>query len=75
MTKMAFILATLVVSGLAWCAPASAAAYSTWESCHYPHGWNITDFERDLNGTPEGRGHQCLDTYVDGRLVRRIPAE
>jgi len=44
------------------------------EGCHYPDGWNITDFRRDLNGIPNGVGHQCMDTYFDGRLVHREKA-
>ena len=27
--------------------------------CMYPDGWNVTDFTRDINGTPPGIEHQC----------------
>lgn len=27
--------------------------------CKYPNGWNVTDFSRDLNGTPAGIDHTC----------------
>lgn len=27
--------------------------------CNYPNGWNVTDFDRDLNGIPAGINHQC----------------
>ena len=27
--------------------------------CHYPDGWNVTDFDRDLNGIPAGVDHTC----------------
>lgn len=29
--------------------------------CQYPHGWNETDFIRDINGIPSGIHHQCID--------------
>ena len=27
--------------------------------CLYPNGWNVTDFDRDINGIPPGVDHQC----------------
>ncbi len=27
--------------------------------CLYPNGWNVTDFDRDVNGIPPGIDHQC----------------
>ena len=27
--------------------------------CLYPNGWNVTDFDRDINGIPPGIDHQC----------------
>ena len=27
--------------------------------CQYPNGWNVTDFNRDVNGIPSGLDHTC----------------
>lgn len=27
--------------------------------CQYPDGWNVTDFDRDVNGIPAGIDHTC----------------
>lgn len=27
--------------------------------CQYPDGWNVTDFDRDVNGIPAGIEHTC----------------
>lgn len=27
--------------------------------CQYPDGWNVTDFDRDINGIPAGVDHTC----------------
>ena len=27
--------------------------------CQYPNGWNVTDFDRDVNGIPAGIEHTC----------------
>jgi hypothetical protein len=32
--------------------------------CAYPDGWNSTDLQRDIDGIPKGRNHQCV---VDDR--------
>jgi hypothetical protein len=37
-------------------APAVGVVYR----CQYPHGWNVTDFARDVNGTPAGLDHSCV---------------
>lgn len=37
-------------------------------SCAYPNGWNSTDFDREINGIPEGRHHVCV-TRVPRMLV------
>ena len=41
------------------------------ERCAYPDGWNVTDFTRDLNGTPTGIGHTCPATYGSGHVRAR----
>ncbi len=29
------------------------------QRCQYPDGWNVTDFDRDINGIPAGIDHTC----------------
>jgi hypothetical protein len=29
--------------------------------CQYPHGWDLGDFVRDVNGRPEGINHSCVE--------------
>jgi hypothetical protein len=29
------------------------------QRCQYPDGWNVTDFDRDVNGIPDGIDHTC----------------
>lgn len=29
------------------------------QRCQYPNGWNVTDFDRDINGIPAGIDHTC----------------
>lgn len=29
------------------------------QRCQYPNGWNVTDFDRDVNGIPNGIDHTC----------------
>jgi len=36
-----------------------APAVRVTERCLYPNGWNVTDFDRDINGIPPGIDHQC----------------
>jgi hypothetical protein len=47
----------------------SAPAVRIVERCQYPNGWNVTDFNRDVNGTPAGLDHTCPVTRF-GRGVR-----
>jgi hypothetical protein len=77
-----FLVATsfAVVLGLASFAsavPAAASAatpYTVIEGCNYPNGWNSGDLSREINGTPEGITHQCIDTYLNGRRIHRQQA-
>ena len=39
--------------------------------CMYPDGWNVTDFTRDINGTPPGIDHQCPEPPHYGRVRAR----
>ena len=41
--------------------------------CLYPDGWNVTDFVRDINGTPPGIDHQCpvVQQPLGGRVRAR----
>jgi hypothetical protein len=56
--------------------PAAAAArpYTVVEGCSYPNGWNSADLSREINGTPEGPSHQCVDTYLNGHRIHRQQA-
>lgn len=36
-----------------------APAVRVVERCMYPDGWNVTDFDRDVNGIPPGINHTC----------------
>ena len=38
--------------------------------CLYPDGWNVTDFDRDINGIPPGIDHQCPEPAA-GRVRAR----
>jgi hypothetical protein len=40
------------------------------QRCQYPDGWNVTDFNRDINGTPAGLDHTC-PTYRQSRVQSR----
>lgn len=72
MTKLAVVAAlTLCGTVLSLSAASAAGSYTLVEGCSYPNGWNYTDFIRDLNGTPRGLDHQCIDTYRDGHLIGR----
>ena len=41
------------------------------ERCLYPNGWNVTDFDRDVNGIPPGIDHQCPEPASTGRVRSR----
>jgi hypothetical protein len=43
----------LALSGVA-----AAQTYQT-RACLYPHGWNVGDFDRSIEGVPLDRTHQC----------------
>ena len=39
--------------------------------CQFPNGWNVTDFDRSINGIPAGIDHQCpVGVAPAGRRVR-----
>ena len=53
---------------------ASAETYTVQEGCHYPNGWNVGDFSRDIGGIPNGEHHECIDTYQNGHRIARVKA-
>lgn len=40
------------------------------QRCQYPDGWNVTDFDRDLNGIPAGIDHTCPASRPAGVRAR-----
>jgi len=40
------------------------------QRCQYPDGWNVTDFDRDINGIPAGYGHECRVSVPLNHRVR-----
>lgn len=40
------------------------------QRCQYPDGWNVTDFNRDVNGIPAGVGHTCPAVRSRGLRTR-----
>ncbi len=54
-------------------APGYAPAVRVTERCLYPNGWNVTDFDRDINGIPPGIDHQCpVPAPASGRVRARF---
>jgi len=42
------------------------------ERCLYPNGWNVTDFDRDVNGIPPGVEHTCpVPAHAYGHIRAR----
>ncbi len=37
------------------------------QHCQNPNGWNVTDFGRDVNGTPAGVEHACGSARIRER--------
>ena len=49
-----------------------APAVRVVERCQYPNGWNVTDFDRDVNGIPAGIDHTCPTSQRRGRVRARF---